>query len=42
MAAEPIEIAQRPYLTAICQEPLRIDLMTPRTFVRVPKQPITL
>jgi len=40
--AEPMAIAQLPYLTAVCQETLRIYPITPTTFVRVLKQPMTL
>jgi len=41
-AADPMAIAQLPYLTAVCQETLRIYPITPTTFVRVLKQPMTL
>ena len=40
--ADPMAIAQLPYLTAVCQETLRIYPITPTTFVRVLKQPMTL
>lgn len=40
--ADPIVVAQLPYLTAVCQEALRIYPITPTTFVRVLRQPMTL
>jgi cytochrome P450 len=39
---DPMAIAQLPYLTAVCQEALRIYPITPTTFVRVLREPITL
>lgn len=39
---DPMAIAQLPYLTAVCQETLRIYPITPTTFVRVLTQPMTL
>ena len=38
----PTDIAQLPYLTAICQETLRIYPVAPSTFVRVLKAPMEL
>jgi cytochrome P450 len=35
-------IAQLPYLNAVCQEALRIYPITPTSFVRVLRQPMTL
>lgn len=40
--ADPMAIAQLPYLTAVCQEALRIYPITPTTFIRVLRQPMTL
>ncbi|MEM1309063.1 MAG: cytochrome P450, partial [Cyanobacteria bacterium P01_H01_bin.153] len=40
--ADPLAIAQLPYLTAVCQETLRIYPITPTAFVRVLKEPMTL
>ncbi|CAA9566421.1 Cytochrome P450 [uncultured Synechococcales cyanobacterium] len=40
--ADPMVVAQVPYLTAVCQEALRIYPITPTTFVRVLRQPMTL
>ena len=40
--ADPMAIAQLPYLTAVCQEALRIYPITPTTFARVLREPITL
>jgi len=40
--ADPMVVAQLPYLTAVCQEALRIYPITPTTFVRVLRQPMTL
>lgn len=40
--ADPMAIAKLPYLTAVCQEALRIYPITPTTFVRVLRQPMTL
>ncbi|MGB3614403.1 MAG: cytochrome P450 [Elainellaceae cyanobacterium] len=39
---DPMAIAKLPYLTAVCQEALRIYPITPTTFVRVLRQPMTL
>lgn len=39
---DPLSITQLPYLTAVCQEALRIYPITPTTFVRVLRQPMTL
>lgn len=39
---DPSTIAQLPYLTAVCQETLRIYPITPSTFVRVLQEPMTL
>lgn len=39
---DPMAIAQLPYLTAVCQETLRIYPITPTTFVRVLRKPMTL
>lgn len=39
---DPWAVAQLPYLTAVCQEALRIYPITPTTFVRVLRQPMTL
>ena len=39
---EPMAIAQLPYLTAVCQEALRIYPITPTTFVRELHEPTTL
>jgi cytochrome P450 len=40
--ADPMVVAQLPYLTAVCQEALRIYPITPTTFVRVLRQPMAL
>lgn len=40
--ADPMVVAQLPYLTAVCQEALRIYPITPTTFVRVLRQPMVL
>jgi len=40
--ADPMVVAQLPYLAAVCQEALRIYPITPTTFVRVLSQPMTL
>jgi len=40
--ADPMVVTQLPYLTAVCQEALRIYPITPTTFVRVLRQPMTL
>lgn len=39
---DPMAILQLPYLTAVCQEALRIYPITPSTFVRILRQPMTL
>jgi cytochrome P450 len=39
---DPMAITQLPYLTAVCQETLRIYPITPTTFVRVLLEPMTL
>ncbi|MGF1515123.1 MAG: cytochrome P450 [Elainellaceae cyanobacterium] len=39
---DPMAIAKLPYLTAVCQEALRIYPITPTTFVRTLRQPMTL
>ena len=39
---DPLAIAQLPYLTAVCQESLRIYPITPTSFVRVLRKPMTL
>ncbi len=39
---DPMAIAKLPYLTAVCQEALRIYPITPTTFVRVLRQPMTM
>jgi cytochrome P450 len=39
---DPMAIAQLPYLTAVCQETLRIYPITPTTFVRTLREPMTL
>ena len=39
---DPMAIAQLPYLTAVCQETLRIYPITPTTFVRVLREPMTI
>lgn len=41
-APSPMAIVQLPYLTAVCQEALRIYPITPTAFVRVLRQPMTL
>ena len=38
----PMAIAQLPYLTAVCQEALRIYPITPTTFIRRLREPMTL
>ena len=38
----PIAITQLPYLTAVCQEALRIYPITPTTFIRRLREPMTL
>ncbi|MGI0490656.1 cytochrome P450 [Alkalinema pantanalense CENA528] len=40
--ANPLAIAQLPYLTAICQETLRMYPVAPLLFPRIPKEPITI
>ena len=40
--ADPMAISQLPYLTAVCQEALRIYPITPTTFARVLCEPVTL
>ena len=39
---DPIAISQLPYLTAVCQESLRIFPITPTTFVRQLREPMTM
>ena len=39
---DPMAIAQLPYLTAVCQESLRIYPITPTAFVRILREPMTL
>lgn len=39
---DPMAVTQLPYLTAVCKEALRIYPITPTTFVRVLRQPMTL
>lgn len=39
---DPLSITQLPYLTAVCQEALRIYPITPTTFIRSLKEPMTL
>lgn len=39
---DPMAIAQLPYLTAVCQEALRIYPITPTTFIRRLREPMTL
>ncbi|MEM9215813.1 MAG: cytochrome P450 [Cyanobacteria bacterium P01_F01_bin.150] len=39
---EPMAIAQLPYLDAVCKETLRIYPITPTTFIRVLKVPMTI
>ena len=39
---DPMASAQLPYLTAVCQETLRIYHITPTTFVRVLREPMTI
>jgi cytochrome P450 len=39
---DPMAIVQLPYLTAVCQETLRIYPITPTAFVRVLRAPMTL
>ncbi len=39
---DPIAISQLPYLTAVCQEALRIFPITPSTFVRQLREPMML
>lgn len=39
---DPMAITQLPYLTAVCQEALRIFPITPSTFVRQLRQPMTM
>ncbi len=41
-APDPIAITQLPYLTAVCQETLRIYPITPTTFVRVLHDPMSM
>ncbi|OUC14276.1 MAG: cytochrome P450 [Alkalinema sp. CACIAM 70d] len=40
--ANPLAIAQLPYLTAVCQETLRMYPVAPLLFPRIPKEPITI
>jgi cytochrome P450 len=40
--AEPREIFQQPYLTAVCQETLRIYPVTPIALVRITKAPVQI
>ena len=39
---DPMAITQLPYLTAVCQEALRIYPITPTTFIRKLREPMTL
>ncbi|MEL6554405.1 MAG: cytochrome P450 [Cyanobacteria bacterium J06621_11] len=39
---DPMAITQLPYLTAVCQEALRIYPITPTTFIRALREPMTL
>lgn len=39
---DPMAISQLPYLTAVCQETLRIFPITPTTFVRQLREPMTM
>lgn len=39
---DPMAITQLPYLTAVCQETLRIYPITPTTFIRVLHEPMTI
>ncbi|PSN18628.1 cytochrome P450 [filamentous cyanobacterium CCP5] len=39
---DPMAIAQLPYLSAVCQEALRIYPITPTTFIRLLRSPMTL
>lgn len=39
---DPMAITQLPYLTAVCQEALRIYPITPATFVRTLREPMTI
>ena len=39
---DPMAIARLPYLTAVCQESLRIYPIVPAAFIRVLRQPVTL
>ena len=39
---DPIAITQLPYLTAVCQEALRIYPITPTTFIRALREPMTI
>ena len=39
---EPMAIARLPYLTAVCQEALRIYPIVPAAFIRVLREPVTL
>lgn len=39
---DPMVITQLPYLTAVCQEALRIYPITPTTFIRTLRKPMTL
>jgi len=38
----PMAVTQLPYLTAVCQEALRIYPITPTTFIRALREPMTL
>ncbi|MBE9127305.1 MULTISPECIES: cytochrome P450 [unclassified Coleofasciculus] len=40
--ADPMEISRLPYLTAVCQETLRIYPVVPSTFVRILKAPMEI
>ncbi|MGQ4646558.1 cytochrome P450 [Lyngbya aestuarii] len=40
--ADPMEIARLPYLSAVCQETLRIYPVVPSTFIRMLKSPMEL
>ncbi|MEM6597305.1 MAG: cytochrome P450 [Cyanobacteria bacterium P01_C01_bin.69] len=39
---DPMAITQLPYLTAVCQEALRIYPITPTTFIRALREPMTI
>lgn len=41
-ALDPMTLTQLPYLTAVCQEALRIYPITPTTFIRALREPMTI